>query len=371
MKAVVLEIRKNEAAVLCGNGQIVKIRKKNLAVGDTIEISDAEICPDRKTVIYKKLRQYGAVAAAVAILLGFGGNHVYNTAIACSYVSLDINPSIEYALNRQDCVLEVTAVNDDAEEIVEQLKEEGIKKKSVSEAMQMTAELLRENGYITDEETDYILVSVTSGDDKRSADLEKKVTGAFDDMNKNDEDNIHLTVTESTVSERKEARDLGISTGRYSEICATDDKDVSKYKDIKVKELLQDSGKLKADSEEENNINTSEKTENISKPENKRKSVDTDQGGESRTVQENTDRTDTPEKMAGEEQQGNSSETVQQEEQQNNTENRAKPENSKGDPQPEISVQEYNEEGHSEMQGTEINGDGSVDISGNSEMERR
>ena len=122
MKAVVLEIRKNEAAVLCKDGQIVKIRRKDLTVGETIEISAAEICPDKKTVVYKQLRKYGTVAAAAAILLGFGGNHIYNTALACSYVSLDINPSIEYTLNRQDRVLDVTAVNEDAEEIVAQLK---------------------------------------------------------------------------------------------------------------------------------------------------------------------------------------------------------------------------------------------------------
>ena len=244
MKAVVLEIRKNEAAVLCKDGQIVKIRRNGLAVGDSIDISDAEICSDKKVTFYKKLRQYGSVAAAAALLLGFGGNHIYNTAIACSYVSLDINPSIEYTLNRQDCVLDVTAVNEDAEEIVEQLKEQGIRKESLVDAISMTAEILQENGYITEDETDYILINVSSDSNKKSKALKKEAQGVFDKMNIDNEENIHLTMTESTISERKEARELGVSAGEYKEIKSIGDEDVSKYKDMKVKELLETSGEL-------------------------------------------------------------------------------------------------------------------------------
>lgn len=272
MKAVVLEIRKNEAAVLCKDGQIVKIRRNGLAVGDSIDISDAEICPDKKVVFYKKLRQYGSVAAAAALLLGFGGNHIYNTAIACSYVSLDINPSIEYTLNRQDCVLDVTAVNEDAEEIVEQLKEQGIKKESLSDAISMTAELLQENGYITDDETDYILINVASDSDKKSESLKKEAQSVFDRMNIDYEENIHLTMTESTVSERKEARELGISAGEYKEIKAIGDEDVSKYKDMKVKELLETSGELpssSSDSKQAETFGKESKTNSDSKTENK------------------------------------------------------------------------------------------------------
>ena len=261
MKAVVLEIRKNEAAVLCEDGQIVKVRKKGLTVGETVEISAGEICPDKRTVFYKKLRQGGAVAAAAAILLGFGGNHVYNTALACSYVSLDINPSIEYTLNRQNCVLDVTAVNEDAEEIVAQLKENGVKKESLSEAISMTADLLQEKGYITDGDTDYILINVASDDDKKSEALKKEAQSVFDEMNENNEENIHLTLTESTVSERKEAREQGVSAGEYREIRSIGDEDVSKYKDMKVKDLLESAGEIgKTDSDSTGNVEAEKET---------------------------------------------------------------------------------------------------------------
>lgn len=292
MKAVVLEIRKNEAAVLCKDGQIVKIRRSGLTVGDSIEISDAEIRLDRKVVFYKKLRQYGSVAAAAALLLGFGGSHIYNTAIACSYVSLDINPSIEYTLNRQDCVLDVTAVNEDAQEIVEQLKEQGIKKEPLADAISMTADLLQENGYITEDETDYILINVSSDSDQKSESLKKEAQSVFDKLNTENEDNIHLTMTESTVSERKEARELGISAGEYKEIKAIGDEDVSKYKDMKVKDLLQNSGELpisSSDSKPAETYGKESKSNSDSKSEKKDENSSQSNGSSDAVKDANTD----------------------------------------------------------------------------------
>ncbi len=285
-------------------------------MGETIEISAAEICPDRKTVVYKRLRQYGTVAAAAAILLGFGGNHIYNTALACSYVSLDINPSIEYTLNRQDCVLDVTAVNEDAEKIVAQLKENGVKKESLSDAITMTAELLEENGYITDGETDYILINVASDNDKKSESLKKEAQSVFDEMNAKDEENIHLTLTESTVSQRKEARDLGLSAGEYKEICSIGDKDVSKYKDMKVKELLETSGEIKADTKDSEDKKTSG-----SDSEEKRDSAVENKAGDGSSSNQNNTKTEENTDSRQKQQRKNSQDNQSSQDNQNNQDN--------------------------------------------------
>ena len=156
-------------------------------------------------------------------------------------------------------MLDVTAVNEDAQEIVEQLKEQGIKKEPLADAISMTADLLQENGYITEDETDYILINVSSDSDKKSKSLKKEAQSVFDKLNTENEDNIHLTMTESTVSERKEAREFGISAGEYKEIKAIGDEDVSKYKDMKVKDLLENSGELPISSSDSKQAETSQK----------------------------------------------------------------------------------------------------------------
>ena len=152
-------------------------------------------------------------------------------------------------------------MNDDAKEIVAELKESGIKKDSLSEALEKTTDILENNGYITDD-TDYIIVNVASDDKKRSKALKKEANKVFDNINKENTDNVHLTLTDSSIDQRKKAKELGISTGKYEEIreitvnesdgnksgsdkgAAVTLDDVKKYGDYKIKDLLKEAGDL-------------------------------------------------------------------------------------------------------------------------------
>lgn len=255
MKAVVLEVRGKEAVVLNTAGQVIRIRQKNLKTGDTIELSDEMM--KEKVISWSKVRRYGAVAAAAALILGSGGMYSYNNVIACSYVSLDINPSIEYVLNRQNLILDVEALNEEAEEIVSILKENNIKKNTLSQAMEKTTEILEEYGYIDEEETDYILLNVSCDSEERRTLLKEEASTIFNNLNKTNSENINVTMTESSISERKDAKALGISSGEYQEIRKIKENetstekpevsvdDIDKYKDFGVKDLLESSGELK------------------------------------------------------------------------------------------------------------------------------
>ena len=103
MKGIVLEIRGKTAAVLREDGVIVTTRQK-CAVGDTIELK-AE-----KVRFPGNAARNIAAAAAVFVLVGAGGGvYTYQNVSACSYVSLDVNPSMEFVLNRRNRVIEAAA----------------------------------------------------------------------------------------------------------------------------------------------------------------------------------------------------------------------------------------------------------------------
>ena len=212
MKAVVLEIRNGEAAVLCEDGQVVKIRKKTYRVGDTIEYTaDMEIT-GHKIVSLQNMRKYGAAAAAAALVFAATGVYSYQTAFACSYVSLDVNPSIEYTLNRRNCVIGVTALNTDAESVVEKLKNDGIRKRPLAEALEKTTEILQEQGYLAGDEEQYILIGVSSDRKQNAEDLKNAAQSAFADQD------VHVFVEESSIADHKNAKTLGISAGEYQKI---------------------------------------------------------------------------------------------------------------------------------------------------------
>lgn len=64
-----------------------------------------------------------AVCAMLALALGVGGWQVLRVPVA--YVSVDVNPSVELALNRLDRVVSATAYNEDGEAVLAGVKLEG------------------------------------------------------------------------------------------------------------------------------------------------------------------------------------------------------------------------------------------------------
>lgn len=73
---------------------------------------------------FKYVCRYSAVCAvALAVFFGIGSYRVFNTAV--SYISIDINPSVELALNRFDNVVEASAYNEDGAEALNGLDLKG------------------------------------------------------------------------------------------------------------------------------------------------------------------------------------------------------------------------------------------------------
>ena len=139
MKAVVLETRGREAAVLAMDGGVY-IANGKYHVGETIDYREAK----RPSV-----RQWAVAAAAVVALLdASAGLWVDRNYVAYAEVSLDVNLSIVYTVNRQDRVLGVRAVNEDAKGIVESLEQDGVRFATLTDAVDRTMALLEDEGYL-------------------------------------------------------------------------------------------------------------------------------------------------------------------------------------------------------------------------------
>ena len=257
MKAVVLENRDGYAAVLTEEGTVVKVRG-TYEVGTTLapDVLQTVLVTEqtKKTVRFPHARQIIAAAAALVMVVSGGLGYHTMTAQAYSYVTVDVNPSIEYTLNRLDKVIGVEAVNGNAEGIVSSLTMAGVKGKTLTEALSLTGELLRTEGYLSEAE-DYLLFSIVPGDEGRRDRLEQEVTDAFGKAEA--EDDI-LTITASSPADREAAREMNISTGRYAEIrrieatrqgkaeeeIIPEENVVGQYRDRSVQELFRESGRI-------------------------------------------------------------------------------------------------------------------------------
>ena len=144
MKAIVMETRGREAAILLRDGTFRTV-KGRYSVGETIDCQET---------VRPAFRKWMAAAAAAVIMIGTGGGFWYDANyVAYAEISLDINPSIVYTVNKRSRVLSVRAVNDEASETVSALEKEGIRFMPVAEAIDRTMTLFENEGYL-DADTD-------------------------------------------------------------------------------------------------------------------------------------------------------------------------------------------------------------------------
>ena len=201
MKAIILERRGDEAAVLCEDGTFAN-RRVSGEVGETVELSAEVVAfPAQKKTRWAR----SAVAAALALTVT-GGTLGYMGGTASAYVSLDVEDSaIELTVNHFGRVIAVNAVSEDAEALAESLSAE-VKHQTVEKALNHTMIRLRDEGYLGDE-NDTVIAGVTSDNTKRAAKLTQTVENAAAGHT--------VYVTESTRAEREQAKEQKISAGRF------------------------------------------------------------------------------------------------------------------------------------------------------------
>ena len=126
----------------------------------------------------KKKLHWGTKLAAMAAMLaliigiGFGAGAYRLQHKVVSTVSLDVNPSVELRVNRQERVLEALALNADAQEI---LGDMDLKGSDLNVAVNAVIGAMVRSGYIT-EMSNSILISVDSEDDASAKALQEKLT---------------------------------------------------------------------------------------------------------------------------------------------------------------------------------------------------
>ena len=100
--------------------------------------------------------------------------------IVASTVTLELNPSIEISLNKNDYVVKVTALNDDGLEVIERdIKYRGL---TIDVALEIIVERLNELGYVVDtsDENNIILITVNSDNSEIVSRLQTKFESRLD-----------------------------------------------------------------------------------------------------------------------------------------------------------------------------------------------
>lgn len=196
---VVVKLEKEWATVMRSDGTFQKIRrKKDYAVGAVISV------PVREKKLYQIAASVVAACFIFCVLSAAAGLHLYRKPV--SIVSMDINPSIEFSLNRFGKVVSVKAWNREGERV---LREVPLKDVHYQQAVRllMSSELIL--SYINRE--NYIRVAVQSETEpeKIKESVEQVIS---EEMNQSAVEVEGFCVNHHLV---EEAHHYGMSAGKY------------------------------------------------------------------------------------------------------------------------------------------------------------
>ena len=157
------------------------------------------------------------MAACLAVMLLCGGGVFYQQAHAvASVVSLDVNPSIELKVSRNEKVLACTPLNEDAKAILADMSNGAdLKGAKLDVAVNAIVGSLVRNGYL-DSISSAIMISVEDKDAARAEKLQRELTSAVDGVLQTSEAKAAVltqTLTQDAAREQQ-ARENNISTGK-------------------------------------------------------------------------------------------------------------------------------------------------------------
>ncbi|MCX7614685.1 MAG: hypothetical protein N2Z65_02900 [Clostridiales bacterium] len=261
MRAVIAEIRGKYVAALSEDGCVRQLINRNYAVGQVIEIKP-------NLTFYKKFTAR-AVCAAAAVALVSASAWAYYTPY--SYVSLDVNPSVEYSINRFGVVLSCKAVNDNGEKILDGLDLTG---KDINSAVKETVQGLVDDGYLTKDETGGIVITTSSDNEEKSEKLADELEGSAENIAEKNDLNVEIDAERVGRNRVEEAKKLGVTPGKLNLVqklqesasgveINTDEWLKKPVKEImkQIKEFRKADKKANSDIEQDDNTETQSKKE--------------------------------------------------------------------------------------------------------------
>ncbi len=205
MKAIIVEIRNNLAAVLSDDGSMYRIQNHHYTVGQVIEM---------KKQLPRKLRKMVAWAAATAAFLLVCATSAWAYYTPYSYVSLDVNPSIEFTLNRFGVVLSANGVNPDGEEILSGLGD--MQNMPIQEAIALTVQQISDEGYFDGETGGGIVVATSAEDEEAAEELADQLQDTIEQDTTENGDTVEVEAVSVGLERVQKARELGVTPGKLN-----------------------------------------------------------------------------------------------------------------------------------------------------------
>lgn len=207
----------------------------------------------KKVIIISSITLVFVLAVALIILLVFNKDKDLNTEKEkfdneiVSILTIDVNPSIEINLNKNNIVVSVVALNDDAKVVINNLNYE---KENLEKFLSMLVDSLEQNNYLSDE-NNLILINVDSKDEKLLELVKNKTNESLEKNKVNAEIVIQQVEETSELKELAEKNNITISKAYYiqEQIKNEEGLKVEDFKDTSITEIKEKVNNYKQEQE--------------------------------------------------------------------------------------------------------------------------
>lgn len=217
---VIIKLEKKEAIVFNDLLEYEKIKRvEGMFEGQTIEYRTSKY-----ENVYKKLKMLSGAAAVLVLIFSFYmWFAVINKPQIFAFVDLDINPSMEFSIDENNCVIGLKPLNSDAQKIVNSLDE--TTGKPINEAINYVIIRLHAEGFIKRKKTHKIIISSSPNSTGLSQDEKKDNFKKLDDtmelikvtLSKQKDVNVSVKTYLSMDPEiRKNSQENKMSIARYA-----------------------------------------------------------------------------------------------------------------------------------------------------------
>lgn len=221
------------------------------------EVADAKVLVRTHSHFVKKI-----VAAACIFVLLCGisvGAYAYYT--PASYLSIDINPSVELGVNAFGKVVSVTAYNDDGKTI---LAGQNVTNMNVADAVNVLVQSAIENDFVVEDGSTIISITSETDNDATAQKLQENAEEGADNAVQASCISAGIYKDNVALERRDSARTLGISPGKLNLIQKLQALDptisVDDYKDATVTEIMKKFVELKKASMQKDDGDSEEST---------------------------------------------------------------------------------------------------------------
>lgn len=221
-KGSILELKRSFAVVMTEDCRFVYVkRQEEMFVGQQIRFSEKDIFKSRKNILkYTKLVACFFIVIFVSSI-SMSSLKIYSNENVYAYVDIDINPSLEVSIDKNNKVLSAKFINEDGKVLLQDLD---LKGKTLEVAIDEIINKARDNGYIKSEIDNYILISASLNPESieyknNLSEEEEKLSNLMDSFKgttgEKRKERVIIEAINTFPETKKHANENEISSGKY------------------------------------------------------------------------------------------------------------------------------------------------------------